>query len=55
MGNREGAGWRVSALAVLYEAKNPNIAPFIGRGGKLLLWHGFDDPGPGALRNHRVL
>ena len=29
--------------------QNPDIAPFVGRGGKLLLWHGFNDPGPSAL------
>ncbi len=40
---------RNSAFAALYEAKNPNITPFIARGGKLLLWHGFDDPGPSPL------
>ncbi|HEY0340281.1 MAG TPA: tannase/feruloyl esterase family alpha/beta hydrolase, partial [Steroidobacteraceae bacterium] len=40
---------RGSAFADLYEAKNPNITPFIARGGKLLLWHGFDDPGPSPL------
>ncbi|HVZ20552.1 MAG TPA: tannase/feruloyl esterase family alpha/beta hydrolase [Vicinamibacterales bacterium] len=26
-----------------------DIAPFIRRGGKLLLWHGFNDPGPSPL------
>jgi feruloyl esterase len=40
---------RSGAFADLYEAKNPNIAPFIAHGGKLLLWHGFDDPGPSPL------
>ena len=29
--------------------QNPNIAAFVGRGGKLLLWHGFNDPGPSPL------
>jgi feruloyl esterase len=28
---------------------NPNIARFTSRGGKLLLWHGFNDPGPSPL------
>ncbi len=29
--------------------QNPDISAFIGRGGKLLLWHGFNDPGPSPL------
>ncbi len=29
--------------------QNPNIAPFVRAGGKLLLWHGFNDPGPSPL------
>jgi feruloyl esterase len=29
--------------------QNPNIAPFVASGGKLLLWHGFNDPGPSPL------
>ena len=39
---------RSSWLAGVYEAKDPNIAPFVRKGGKLILWHGFSDPGPSA-------
>jgi feruloyl esterase len=28
------------------EASNPNLSAFKARGGKLLLWHGWADPGP---------
>jgi feruloyl esterase len=35
-----------SAFAKAYEAKDPNIAAFTNRGGKLLLWHGWGDSGP---------
>lgn len=35
-------------FAAEYEASNPDLGAFLGRGGKLLLWHGFDDPGPSA-------
>lgn len=40
---------RTSAFAKMYEAGDPDIAPFLKRGGKLFLWHGFYDPGPSPL------
>jgi feruloyl esterase len=39
---------RSSWLAEVYEAQNPDIAKFVDRGGKLLMYHGFNDPGPSA-------
>jgi feruloyl esterase len=39
---------RRSWLAKTYEAKDPDISAFVRKGGKLLLWHGFSDPGPSA-------
>lgn len=39
---------RASWLARTYEANDPDISAFTARGGKLLLWHGFNDPGPSA-------
>jgi len=39
-----------SGLAAAHvHQQNPDISAFIGRGGKLLLWHGFNDPGPSPL------
>jgi feruloyl esterase len=38
-----------SGLAAEVHQQNPDISTFIGRGGKLLLWHGFNDPGPSPL------
>jgi feruloyl esterase len=32
-----------------YDADNPDIAAFIKHGGKLLMWHGFYDPGPSPV------
>ncbi len=46
---RDFATVRSSAFAKEYEAKDPNLAPFFSKGGKVILWHGFDDPGPSPL------
>jgi feruloyl esterase len=37
---------RASAFAKAYEADDPKISAFTRRGGKLMLWHGWNDPGP---------
>jgi len=36
-------------LAAQVHQENPDISAFVQRGGKLLLWHGFNDPGPSPL------
>jgi feruloyl esterase len=33
-------------FAAEYEANSTDLSKFFGRGGKLLLWHGLDDPAP---------
>ena len=38
-----------SGLAQHVFQENADISAFLGRGGKLLLWHGFNDPGPSPL------
>jgi feruloyl esterase len=40
---------RSSAFAQMYEAKNPDLSGFFGHGGKLILWHGENDPGPSPI------
>jgi feruloyl esterase len=47
--DRDVARVRASALAKTYEAIDANLSAFVGRGGKLIIWHGFYDPGPGPL------
>jgi feruloyl esterase len=37
---------RSSAFAKEYESDDPDIRPFLSKGGKLILWHGLSDPGP---------
>ena len=40
---------RDSDFARQYEAGDPRIAAYLKRGGKLLLWHGWSDPGPSPV------
>jgi hypothetical protein len=35
---------RLRPLHTLYDATNPDLSAFAGRGGKLILWHGWGDP-----------
>ncbi len=40
---------RDSEFAHEYEANDPKISPFLKRGGKLLMWHGWSDAGPSPV------
>jgi len=43
---RDSPRARSSAIAKEYEAADPNLKPFLSKGGKLILWHGLDDQLP---------
>lgn len=43
---KDQAAVHKTPFAKEYEASNPQLTAFLKRGGKLLMWHGFDDPGP---------
>ena len=47
--NRDMARLNSGVAAKEVHQQNPEISPFVERGGKLLLWHGFNDPGPSPL------
>jgi len=46
--DRDMSALRAGVAAQVHQ-ENADIAAFITRGGKLLLWHGFNDPGPSPL------
>jgi hypothetical protein len=35
---------RLKPMHALYDATNPDLSAFFGRGGRLILWHGWSDP-----------
>ena len=47
--SRDMSRIRNSDFAHQYEANDPKIAAYLKRGGKLLLWHGWSDPGPSPI------
>ena len=49
MSKEDFEAWDASPVSVEGNASNPEISAYIKRGGKLLLWHGFNDPGPSPL------
>ena len=49
MSDKDLEAWDTAPVSVEGNAGNPEINAFIKRGGKLLLWHGFNDPGPSPL------
>jgi len=49
MTERDLEAWDTAPVSIEGNAGNPEISAFMKRGGKLLLWHGFNDPGPSPL------
>ena len=47
--SRDLAKIRNSDFAHQYEANDPKIGPYLKRGGKLLMWHGWSDAGPSPV------
>ncbi|MFM1885700.1 MAG: hypothetical protein RL026_857 [Pseudomonadota bacterium] len=45
---RDQAAVHRTPFAKEYEATKTDLSAYLKRGGKLLLWHGWDDPGPSA-------
>jgi feruloyl esterase len=43
---RDSPKARGGKYAKMYEADDPNLKKFLGKGGKLILWHGLYDQGP---------
>src|SRR6185369_8333584 len=46
---RDQAAVHQTPFAKEYEASSTDLSRFFKRGGKLIIWHGMDDPGPSAL------
>lgn len=46
--SRDQAAVHATPFAREYEAASTDLSRYFGRGGKLILWHGLDDPGPAA-------
>lgn len=47
--DRDVQALRSSTFAETYEAKDPDLSEFFANGGKLILWHGENDPGPSPV------